>query len=319
LLVQKFSVINPSKLHQMAESMTSAVVSVRNTFIEVVPRADHSVGGSCLRQRSAPARGPETLLTESVYETSSDASSDFFGECLAAESHAPCEFNKLSWADISEEDASTSAGSSFPSMEDLPPMQTEENGRADDMARTSPGTPTLVKPACCPSCGVRVVLTFRFCPCCCFSLHQAVPTMQPMQCSPLRRSPAAPPSRRVPQAAARVPQVATGSGVGSLCDNLERLKAYEPKTCLVVRRIKPLGLGCVSLLRKHFAKYGEVAEVLISQSSDKRLKRPLSAAMGFVVMSSVNGAATALRAGPTIAIGDVDVNVQVFEPFEGLQ
>jgi len=120
-------------------------------------------------------------------------------------------------------------------------------------------------------------------------------------------------------------QVVKGElNVGSLRDDLERLKEYDAQQCLIVRRIKRLGLGSPEILRKHFSSFGGVKEMLISHSFEKksakcRADRVRPAALGFVIMDSVDGAQAALRAGPTIMIGDVDVEVKMFESLEQLQ
>jgi len=120
-------------------------------------------------------------------------------------------------------------------------------------------------------------------------------------------------------------QVVKGElNVGSLRDDLERLKEYDAQQCLIVRRIKRLGLGSPEILRKHFSSFGGVKEILISHSFEKksakcRADRVRPAALGFIIMDSVDGAQEVLRAGPTIMIGDVDVEVKIFEPLEQLQ
>jgi len=124
------------------------------------------------------------------------------------------------------------------------------------------------------------------------------------------------------QAGARV---AKGElNAGSLRADLERLKEYGAQQCLIVRRIKRLGLGSPEILRKHFSSFGGVKEMLISHSFEKksakcRADRLRPAALGFIVMDSVEGAQAALRAGPTLLIGEVDVEVTIFEPLEQLQ
>ena len=120
-------------------------------------------------------------------------------------------------------------------------------------------------------------------------------------------------------------KVAAGDmSVGSLRDDLERLKEYDAQQCLIVRRIKRLGLGSPEILRQHFSGFGNVKEMLISHSFEKksakcRADRVRPAALGFIVMDSVEGAQAALRAGPTLMIGDVDIEVNIFEPAEALQ
>jgi len=120
-------------------------------------------------------------------------------------------------------------------------------------------------------------------------------------------------------------QAAKGElNVGSLRDDLERLKEHDTQQCLIVRRIKRLGLGSPEILRKHFSSFGVVKEMLISHSFEKksakcRADRVRPAALGFIIMDSVDGAQAVLRAGPTIMIGDVDVEVKIFESLEQIQ
>lgn len=120
-------------------------------------------------------------------------------------------------------------------------------------------------------------------------------------------------------------KVAAGEmSVGSLRDDLERLKEFDAQQCLIVRRIKRLGLSSPDILRKHLSAFGGVKEMLISHSFEKksskcRADRVRPAALGFIVMDTVEGAQAALRAGPTIMIGDVDVEVKIFEPLEAFQ
>lgn len=118
--------------------------------------------------------------------------------------------------------------------------------------------------------------------------------------------------------------VAGEMSVGSLRDDLERLKEYDAKQCLIVRRIKRLGLGSPEILRDHFSGFGGVKETLISHSFEKksakcRSDRVRPAALGFIIMDSVDGARTALKAGPTLMISGVDVEVKAFQALDVLQ
>jgi len=118
--------------------------------------------------------------------------------------------------------------------------------------------------------------------------------------------------------------VAGEMSVGSLRDDLERLKEYDAKQCLIVRRIKRLGLRSPEILREHLSAFGGVKEMLISHSLEKksakcRADRVRPAALGFVVMNSVDGAQAALNAGPSLMIGGVDVEVKIFEPLDAFQ
>lgn len=141
---------------------------------------------------------------------------------------------------------------------------------------------------------------------------------------PAARTSTVPPSAGEPLAVMR-PQAARGQqvpkNVGSLREDLERLREFPTEQCLIVRRIKRLGLGSPELLRKALAPYGEVAEVLVAHSFERksakcRVDRVRPAALGFVVMGSAEEAAAVLRAGPSIMVGDVDISVSIFEPFE---
>merc|ERR1719428_2717385 len=122
-------------------------------------------------------------------------------------------------------------------------------------------------------------------------------------------------------AAQRAAFAAAGlESVGSLRDDLEKLKEYENERCLIVRRIKRLGLSSPTLLRKHFEEYGTVTEVLVAHSFERksakcRVDRVRPAALGFLVMGSVAEASAVLRAGPNITVGDVSIEVSIFEPF----
>lgn len=156
-----------------------------------------------------------------------------------------------------------------------------------------------------------------------FALSAKATTFSPKMMPTCAKVPACPPGVLTPAVAGA--RVAAGEmGVGSLRDDLERLKEFDPKQCLIVRRIKRLGLGSPDILRNYFASFGVVAEVLIAHSFEKkstkcRADRLRPAALGFVVMGSVQGAEAALQAGPTLMIRSVDVNVQIFESFDELQ
>lgn len=106
--------------------------------------------------------------------------------------------------------------------------------------------------------------------------------------------------------------------VGSLRNDLEKMKEYAPERCLIVKRIKRLGLDSPQLLRDCFGKFGQVTEVFAAHSQEKRKTenpRVRAAAIGFIVMQSENEAALALAAGPTIMIGEVSISVQPFSEF----
>lgn len=117
--------------------------------------------------------------------------------------------------------------------------------------------------------------------------------------------------------------------VGSLRNDLERLKMYDRERCLLVRNIKKLGLSSQQRLQAHFERYGAVSEVLVAHSFEKpsakrRLGRVRPATKGFVVMEESAAARAVLEAGEAHMVEDDDqlheVIVQHFNPFvaEGL-
>lgn len=112
--------------------------------------------------------------------------------------------------------------------------------------------------------------------------------------------------------------------VGSLRSDLERLREFDPGCCLIVRRIKKLGLESGQYLREHFELAGSVREVLVAHSFEKpsakrRNGRIRPAAIGFVAMASEADAAAALLRGQEQVIGEAVVDVQLIEPFESLE
>lgn len=110
-------------------------------------------------------------------------------------------------------------------------------------------------------------------------------------------------------------------GAGSLRDDLEKVRCYEMARCLIVRRIKRLGLNSPQILRGRFSDFGIVTEVFVAHSCEKKtLKAKLEqrlrpAAIGFVVMDTRQGAEEALRGGSALMVGEIEVTVQPFETF----
>lgn len=117
--------------------------------------------------------------------------------------------------------------------------------------------------------------------------------------------------------------------VGSLRNDLERLKMYDRERCLLVRNIKKLGLSSQQRLQMHFERFGAVSEVLVAHSFEKpsakrRLGRVRPATKGFVVMEECAAASAVLEAGEAHVVeenGELhEIIVQRFNPFvlEGL-
>lgn len=104
----------------------------------------------------------------------------------------------------------------------------------------------------------------------------------------------------------------------SLKLTLEKIKEQCPEKALIARKIKPLGFESPELLREHFTKYGPVRDVLVSHSITKPSpKRPNGrmrpAAMGFVIMETLEGAKKALAAGELQMISDTQIEVALFQ------
>merc|ERR1719198_195767 len=86
------------------------------------------------------------------------------------------------------------------------------------------------------------------------------------------REPEAPPSPAMStteEPAAEESLKTQPSVVGSLRNDLQRLREYEVGRCLLVRGIKRLGLESAHKLRGHFQHYGAVTEVFVAHSFEK--------------------------------------------------
>jgi len=78
-------------------------------------------------------------------------------------------------------------------------------------------------------------------------------------------------------------------------DVMHSLHSVDQEQVVIVRRIKQLGFGSASTLRRHFEQFGRVSRVLVSHSHLQSRVRPAS--LGFVVMASCRAAEAALAAG----------------------
>jgi len=124
----------------------------------------------------------------------------------------------------------------------------------------------------------------------------------------------------VPQKPPVVPAISSLSA-GSLKQDLEMLRNYDHDCVLIVRKIKKLGFESPAALREHFARYGEVADVMVAHSHVKPTpKRPggrvRPAALGFVVMGSGDAARAAVEAGDEQMVCDVTIEVSEFSAFD---
>lgn len=111
-------------------------------------------------------------------------------------------------------------------------------------------------------------------------------------------------------------------GEGSLRQNLELLRDRDHQCVLVVRKIKQLGFEAPGLLASHFSKQGNVEEVLVAHTNSPRKApqkhrcvRVRPAAMGFIVMKSVEGAERVLKCGQRQDVMGVMIQVHPFSSF----
>lgn len=112
--------------------------------------------------------------------------------------------------------------------------------------------------------------------------------------------------------------------VGSLRADLRKLQGYDdPRRCLLVRKIKRLGVDSAQKLRDHFQRAGAVTDVLVAHSFEKpsakrRQGRVRPAAMGFVVMEDAAIAKDLVESGAVQLVQDgeelVEVAVEEFDP-----
>lgn len=111
--------------------------------------------------------------------------------------------------------------------------------------------------------------------------------------------------------------------IGSLRNDLQKIRDRDASCCLIVRNIKRMGLDSPELLREHFGRLGLVEEVCVAHSFEKpnikrtkhRNGRVRPAALGFVVMATEQDAQKVLAAGNEQMIGEVCVKVRLIEPF----
>lgn len=142
------------------------------------------------------------------------------------------------------------------------------------------------------------------------------PRTQPKEC--YQQPTAQPPAEHLDESAK------DAQAAGSLRADLRKLQEYnDPQRCLLVRKIKKLGLDSARKLRDHFQTAGVVTEVLVAHSFEKpsakrRHGRVRPAAMGFVVMESAAVASALMEGGEVQFVRDgeelVEVTVETFDP-----
>jgi len=107
-----------------------------------------------------------------------------------------------------------------------------------------------------------------------------------------------------------------------LASRLQELEDEDAACVFMVRRINKLGFGSAALLSEHYARFGDVANVLMSNSHEKsedtsslRVRlRP--SGLGFVIMRRPEDVAAVLAEGEIQLVNGVEIQVRKFVPQE---
>jgi hypothetical protein len=103
-----------------------------------------------------------------------------------------------------------------------------------------------------------------------------------------------------------------------IASQLNQLQDEDPRQILIVRRINRLGFESASILEEHYARYGPVAKVLLSNPHEKKAganfpMRLRPSGIGYVLFETAEGAARALAEGETHTVAGVEISVRAFE------
>jgi hypothetical protein len=111
-------------------------------------------------------------------------------------------------------------------------------------------------------------------------------------------------------------------GADSLRANLQKLANIDSKRVFMVRKIANLGLDSPELLKTHFSKFGNIEDVLITHSIEKKdmhLDDPLAtpgvrpASIGFVVMETADDVVNIFKQGLEHTVSDVKIALTAYE------
>lgn len=127
-------------------------------------------------------------------------------------------------------------------------------------------------------------------------------------------------------------QLATGEpkeNVRTMREQLEALRLEDPRTVFIARHIHKLGFASADVLRVHFARYGEVKNVLVSHSRVKTFQsrgrrrrgvgehqRLRAAGLGFVIMGSAEVTAKIMREDTEHVVNGVHVQITPYNPMD---
>jgi hypothetical protein len=114
--------------------------------------------------------------------------------------------------------------------------------------------------------------------------------------------------------------VPTTAGCDSMKDKLKALERQDPATILIARRIHRLGFSSADSLEAYLNQYAKVDSIHMAHSHVKtkgwpeghRRLRP--AAVGFIVMDSLEDAAKVLAMGSDHTINNISVSINAFVP-----
>lgn len=125
------------------------------------------------------------------------------------------------------------------------------------------------------------------------------------------------------QVTSKTPSIDVQSAAGddtkdTLRTNLRDLSLADPSQVLMVRKINRLGLDSPSALEAYFSTFGTVGRVMVSHSRAKSMfgrgaARVRPAGLGFLLMTTPEGAQAALAAGSEHEIQGTTITVHPFE------
>jgi hypothetical protein len=113
----------------------------------------------------------------------------------------------------------------------------------------------------------------------------------------------------------RTPPRPADPGEESLSSQLKELVDIENARVLMVRRINRLGLNSAQPLKEHFSQFGDVDRVMVAPTRSKEVNhkvRVRPAPLGFVVMSTKEGAQAALARGSEHEVEEQSIGVFSF-------
>lgn len=109
----------------------------------------------------------------------------------------------------------------------------------------------------------------------------------------------------------------------TLSSSLQLLSGEDPDCLFIVRRINKLGFKAARILKRHFAKYGQVVRVLVAHSTMRQHGEPQAptrrrpSSLGFVQMAAADPVKRILMLGDEQDVEGILIRVQRFERKDG--